>query len=128
MDGLSPTGFAASSLGYGPDLDRLTRMGDDDEALRETAQKLEGVFVSMLTKTLRESMSGEGLFGGGPGADVYSGLFDQMMGDQIASRRGLGIAEMVVRSEMARRDAARSAESKVAAAAVPTDSQEGEGS
>ncbi len=73
-----------------------------DEELERAARGLEGVFVSMLVSKLREGMTEEGLFGSDDGG-IYGGLFDQMMGEQLSQRGGIGIAEMVVRSEMQRR-------------------------
>lgn len=73
-----------------------------DEELERAAKGLEGVFVSMLVGKLREGMTEEGLFGSDDGG-IYGGLFDQMMGEQLSERGGIGIAEMVVRAEMQRR-------------------------
>ena len=93
-----------------PDLggfERLSRMDGelDDKELAKVANQMEGVFVSILVKKMREGMTGEGLFGDGPGADVYGGFFDQMMGEELARRGGLGISEMVVRAAMDRKNA-----------------------
>ncbi len=73
-----------------------------DEELERAAKGLEGVFISMLVSKLREGMTEEGLFGSNDGG-VYGGLFDQMMGEQLSERGGIGIAEMVIRAEMQRR-------------------------
>lgn len=71
---------------------------DSAEDVRATANKLEGVFVSMMLRTMRESLGGGGFFGDAAGADTYGGMFDQMMGEELSRRGGLGIAEMVIRS------------------------------
>ena len=85
----------------------LARFRDPEsvEEVRETANKLEGVFLSMMLEKMRTSFEGEGgLFGEMPGADTYGGMFDQMMGEELTRRGGLGIAEMVLRSFTARTD------------------------
>jgi Rod binding domain-containing protein len=110
-DPLRPTaGFGgASAAAIDPvrsDLEGLlSGGGTDKERLGQAAEKLEGVFVSMLVETMRKTMSEDGLFGDMPGADVYEGFFDRMMGESIAERGGLGIAEMVVRDGAAARAA-----------------------
>ncbi|MCB1282445.1 MAG: rod-binding protein, partial [Salinibacterium sp.] len=103
VDGIgASTGAVNPRAVHETDLDRLQRLGSsgDEKALREVGEKLEGVFVSMLVKSMREGMSEDGLFGKGPGADIYDGFFDQMMGEELSKRGGLGISEMVVRAQI----------------------------
>jgi Rod binding domain-containing protein len=61
---------------------------------KEAATQLEGVFVSMLLKTMRETMT-EGEMFGNDTADIWGGIFDQTMGDAIAKEGGLGMAEQL---------------------------------
>lgn len=68
------------------------------EEVRATANQLEGVFVSMMVQKMREALNEDGLFGDVPGADTFGGMFDQMMGEELSRRGGLGIADMVLRS------------------------------
>ncbi|MEZ6195519.1 MAG: rod-binding protein [Planctomycetota bacterium] len=83
------------------ELARLVSGGGDRRArLEKAAHGLESVFTSMMVQTMRESLGEEGLFGGLPGSDIYSGFFDRMMGDALSERGGIGIAEMVIRDGM----------------------------
>lgn len=84
--------------------DDLARLADSKspEALMAAGKKLEGVFLSMMIEQMRSTMTEEGLFGSGDGADIYGGLFDRMMGEKIAERAPLGIADMIVRSQKLR--------------------------
>jgi Rod binding domain-containing protein len=61
------------------------------------AQDFESVFASMLVKEMRQSLGPESLFGEDSG-DVYGGLFDRFMGEQMTSGQGLGMARMVQQS------------------------------
>lgn len=72
----------------------------NDEELKKTADQLEGVFVSMLVKKMRESLD-EPMFGEGPEAETYSGFFDQMLGEEISKGGGIGLSEMVMRNSLA---------------------------
>ena len=74
---------------------------DNAARQKEATTQLEGVFVSMLLKTMRETMT-EGEMFGKDGADIWGGIFDQTLGDAIAKDGGLGIA-----SQMSIADAVR---------------------
>ncbi len=63
------------------------------DKLKDVAQQVEGMFVSMLLKTMRETMASE-MFAG-DGADVWGSVFDQSMGEQIASGGGLGLVDQL---------------------------------
>ncbi len=60
----------------------------------KAAGDFESLFASMMLKEMRKSLDPETLFGGDSG-DVYGGLFDQFLGQQIADGGGFGLARMV---------------------------------
>lgn len=74
-----------------------------DPALREAARRFEGLFV---TKLLQSALGGEassgatggGLFGQGPGADVYQGLLETFLSDHLSRGGGLGLADSLART------------------------------
>lgn len=80
---------ALSGLDAGAAL-RAARSGRDDEA----GQAFEGLFARMLVRELRRSLP-EGPFGGGAGADVYEGWFDEHLGQALVERDALGLAGLV---------------------------------
>jgi len=61
--------------------------------VKELAQKFESVFVAMLMKQMRQSVSEEGLFPGDK-SDTFGGMFDMYMGDHIAGQRGIGLSTL----------------------------------
>ena len=71
----------------------ITQSNRDDEAAKE----LEKLFMSLLVKEMRRSLP-EGVFGGATGADVYSGLFDQMMADSLVQGEGTGLRQAILES------------------------------
>lgn len=100
--------------------------GSDESRLAKAAEKLEGVFVSMLVETMRKTMSEDGLFGDMPGSDIYEGFFDRMMGESIAARGGLGVADMVMRDGLAAQNAITPEElAQRLEAALPKTAEEG---
>lgn len=60
----------------------------------ELSRELEALFVSMMVKQMRQSDTGEGLFPGDR-SDTLGGLFDDAMGQEIASVGGLGVADLI---------------------------------
>ncbi len=77
---------------------RWSQQLERQQEKEETARQLEGMFASVLIKTMRETTGGEGLFPGDK-ADVLGGLFDQYMGEAISSGRGLGLSA-AIRSQL----------------------------
>ena len=54
----------------------------------------ESVFASTMLKQMRQSLEPGSMFGQDSG-DVYGGLFDRFMGDQLTKGQGLGLARMI---------------------------------
>jgi Rod binding domain-containing protein len=67
----------------------------DAAAIEQTAEDFESVFVSLLLKEMRGTLS-EGLFGG-ESSDVLGGMFDQFMGQHLANSSALGIKQMIMK-------------------------------
>lgn len=86
MDSISPLMNLGSMSTDVP----TVRSGRQDEAAKE----LEGMFMSLLLKEMRQSIGSENGFAGDP-SDTIGGLFDQMMGDHLAEAGGLGIADSI---------------------------------
>lgn len=84
--------------------DELRRGGPDGQA----AQQFEELLATLLVKELRRALP-DGLFGDGPGADVYEGWFDEHLGRSLALGGKLGLAE-VVQEGLVRKARARDGE------------------
>jgi flagellar protein FlgJ len=69
------------------------------EAIREVARQFESLFTTMLLKSMRTASMGDELFGSEQG-DMYQDMFDQQMAVQLASGKGLGLADMLVQQLM----------------------------
>ena len=65
-----------------------------ESASAQVAQDFESVFASMLLKEMRHSLEPGTLFGEDSG-DVYGGLFDRFIGEQMSKGKGLGMSRMV---------------------------------
>ena len=67
---------------------------DRAERTEEAATALEAVFGALLVKEMRKTLP-DGLFGS-DAADIYGGLFDEHIGQQLAKGEGLGIKQFIL--------------------------------
>jgi Rod binding domain-containing protein len=104
IEGLAANGGAVARMALsGAERGRDSRAidalagADGKGDLRKAATEFEAVFLRML---LAQAMpeDGGGLFGEGPAAGIVRGLFVDKMGEGLAGRRALGIADLVERS------------------------------
>ena len=64
--------------------------------MQKAATEFESYFLASLMGEMRKSIPQGGLFGGGPGQDIYQSLFDQALGQALAQKGGLGLAKQIV--------------------------------
>lgn len=76
---------------------RLAAGQNGREALAEVAGQFEALFIQSLLKNMREASLGDGLFGDSEQHKMYEGMLDQQLALEMASGKGIGIAEMLVR-------------------------------
>lgn len=77
-------------------LKRLARDGNSQEGLRQAAQQLEGVFMQMVLKAMREATPFDGLFDSDQ-TRMLQGMHDQQMAMEMAQGRGVGLADLIFR-------------------------------
>ena len=64
---------------------------------KQTAQKFEASFLSVMLQQMFESTDTPAPFGGGPGESMFKSFLTQAMADKIAARGGVGVAASVQR-------------------------------
>lgn len=69
---------------------------NDPAALREVATQFEALFVQSLLKNMRGAQLAEPMFGSDQ-MDMYQDMFDQQLSLEMASGRGIGLADVLVR-------------------------------
>ena len=82
----------------------------------KAAEQFEAVFISMMLKTMRQSMSQE-MFAGDK-SDTFGGMFDQFLGQHMAAQGGVGLSRMF--DDQATTVNSLSAASGVSAASIHT--------
>ncbi len=73
------------------------KTGQDPQAnLKPVARQVEGMFVQMMLKSMREALPKDGLFGSDQ-TRLYTSMYDQQIAQQMTAGKGLGLAEMMVK-------------------------------
>ena len=79
--------------------DGPTRIATPADAKRGEAAKaaaaVEGMFVSMLVSEMKKTLESGGFFGDAPGSDIFDGMFERLMGEEIAKKGGFGLGAYV---------------------------------
>jgi Rod binding domain-containing protein len=72
---------------------------------------MEGVFLGILMRAMRSTVSSGALFGESSAGQTYREMFDQEITNAMAKAGGIGLAEIVVRDQLLRvsREAGRDA-------------------
>lgn len=74
-----------------------TKAGQDPGAnLRPVARQVEGMFVQMMLKSMREALPKDGLFSS-DSSRMYTSMYDQQIAQQMTAGKGLGLADMMVK-------------------------------
>lgn len=63
--------------------------------LHAASQQFEGVFVGMMLKEMRASVSKDTLFGASPATDMFNSMLDDQRAQSMAKTESLGIGKLV---------------------------------
>src|ERR1700740_339234 len=87
-------GLAADSRS----LEQLKRAARDDprQAVKKVATQFEALFMQMVLKSMREATPHSGLLDSQE-QDMYRGMLDQQVAQQVASGGGTGLADVIAR-------------------------------
>lgn len=66
------------------------------EALKEVAKQFESVFVTMMMKSMRDTLPKDGLFSSSQ-METYQEMFDQQLSLDLSKEGGLGLASIIER-------------------------------
>ncbi|MGL4194643.1 MAG: rod-binding protein, partial [Edwardsiella piscicida] len=73
---------------------KYSAAGGSDKALRETARQMEGMFVQMMLKSMRQATPQEGILDSEQ-SRLYTSLYDQQVAQEMSAGKGMGIADML---------------------------------
>jgi Rod binding domain-containing protein len=84
--------------------------GDKKKAeIRKVAGEFQSLFVELMLKSMRETVSQDKLTGGGHGEEVYGSMLDHEYAAAISRRGNLGLAEMIERQMLAQESGSKKA-------------------
>lgn len=79
-------------------LDALKRTAKEDpkQGIKVAAKQMEGLFVQMMLKSMRDASAKDGLFNSKQ-SEMFTQMYDQQISQNIADRGSLGMADMLVK-------------------------------
>ena len=95
---ISDSKLLASAAWDAQSLNELKAKAGKDPAanIRPVARQVEGMFVQMMLKSMREALPKDGLFSSEQ-TRLYTSMYDQQIAQQMTAGKGLGLAEMMVK-------------------------------
>ncbi len=66
------------------------------KALKQTAQQFESLFLNEMLKSMRDSIPDSGLINSDQ-INTFTGMLDQQLSQDIATHRGIGLANLLIR-------------------------------
>ena len=97
MDAFAPIAAAPLVDTAGPNTAASTAELLRRGKIRETAQKFEASFLSVMLQSMSAGVKTPELGGGGEGEDMFKSLLNEEMAKQIAKAGGVGLADSVQR-------------------------------
>lgn len=94
---LNDTGLMTGAAFDAASLNSLkTKAGQDPQGnVKEVARQVEGMFVQMMLKSMRDALPKEGIFSS-ESTRMYTSMYDQQIAQQL-SAKGLGFADIMVK-------------------------------
>ena len=95
---ISDSKLLASAAWDAQSLNELKAKAGEDPAanIRPVARQVEGMFVQMMLKSMREALPKDGVFSS-DSTRLYTSMYDQQIAQQMTAGKGLGLAEMMVK-------------------------------
>ena len=75
---------------------KASARANEPEAVRKAAQQFEALFTQQMLKAARAANLGDDILGGGQ-TEFYQDMFDQQMALHLASGKGMGLADVLVK-------------------------------
>jgi len=99
VNGLEHPGLKPAQPGIGKtkETDPLAYSSEKAQQLRKACVDMEALFIHQLLKEMRATIPKSGLFGKSHAQDIYTGMLDGRMAQEISQNRGLGLSAMLMR-------------------------------
>ena len=85
----------ADQAGIQAKLNSAVAKSGDDAKLKTACHQMEALFVDLLWKEMRKTLSNDTLLHGGIGEDIFTSQLDQTYSDLATKQRSMGLADML---------------------------------
>jgi Rod binding domain-containing protein len=89
MDFLSPSQLSQTKLTSNPN-------SQQNNAIRQKAEELEGVFLNTLMSQMFSSLETDGMFGGGYGEETWRSMQSEQYANLFSQNGGVGLADQIM--------------------------------
>lgn len=76
---------------------KLTSGSRDPQELKKACSEFESLFIFQLLKEMRATVPKSGFLSGGRGEDMYLSMFDAQIAREMASTRGIGLSNLLMK-------------------------------
>ncbi len=99
VNGPKPPGLKPAQTGIRKtkETDQLAASPEKAQRLRKACEDMESLFIHQLLKEMRATIPKSGLFGKSHAQDIYTGMLDGRLAQEISQNRGLGLSTMLMR-------------------------------
>ncbi len=99
VNGPKTPGLKADQPGIGKTkkTDPLAASSEKAQRLSKACEEMEALFIHQLLKEMRATIPKSGLFGKSHAQDIYTGMLDGRMAQEISQNRGLGLSTLLMR-------------------------------
>ena len=76
---------------------------EDEKRLEEACAEFESLFIYLVMKQMRKTISKSELISGGKGEEIFTSMMDEELSKQISLRQGLGLRDVLIEQLTGRR-------------------------
>lgn len=101
IDPKSALDFSQTTVNFAKDNPRLdAKLGMDEAEIRKVAQDFESLFLEIVLKSMRGTVSKSGLVDGGNGEEIFRSMLDGEYAKSMASQGTSGLADSIANQMM----------------------------
>ncbi len=67
-----------------PEINNSIKKDNEDKKLKESCNDFEGILIQQMLKSMRKTLSGDGVFGNSFGKDIYQSMYDEHLSVSIS--------------------------------------------
>ena len=98
IEGIQGVGMAGGALASSALMSARANTAEANAEIDEAAKQMESLFMTLVVKELRKTIPGNGMFGSGPGSEIYEGFFDTALGEALSSGTGTGLRQSLAQN------------------------------